>query len=774
MTEDLNHLSLVHDAVRDMLGERDPVERLRIAVRALSDLGWGHVGFSIPDQDLTILEPQTDGTAFESACQVHAAAAEAWLKRLELEPDGIEQYCLGAGYLFPQDSLSPPVSPGQAAALPTGGDWQRGDVLIIPLGQTADQLTSWISLDSPVNNCRPTPEGMQLAGTLVAQIRAALENNVLRRDLDVITAELGVQIDELVMMQRVDEELNATLNFENVMMLTMDWALRRTGATAGMLNIVTPDGMALSPLAALGYPLDVLSSNPNSPLPFSSGIVGRAARTREIQIVKDVRDDPDYLPLLETTRAELAIPLEMRGRILGVLNLESDEAGAFDDIDLSFIRRLAARAVVALDNARLYRESEQRADEMAALYSASRTISSSLERSDVLVNAAQALAAVLSVSGIVLADFSAEKRQLTITAAYRLGTARNAPDVLPRVGDVLDPQFLPELDVAIKRQRALTVRISDEALSPPLRQFLTDRQIKSLLMTPLTVQDQVLGLVLVVEGRRDRQFTPNEILMAESLASQVASALRQAQLYEDVRELEKLKSEMIRMASHDLRNPLNNTMGYLELLIMALGDSLTEKQMDYVANVRRSTGIMKALIEDLLTLERVESERKSAWIEFDLGELIMDVVEAQRSTADLKQHALSLKVDEGETKIVGNMTQLRQAMTNLIGNGIKYTPDHGYIQVRLKQQDKRVIFEVEDNGYGISPDKQERLFQRFYRAQEPGTDHIPGTGLGLSLVKTVIENHGGEVWVKSEVGVGSTFGFWLPRTDSAREKLSTS
>jgi two-component system phosphate regulon sensor histidine kinase PhoR len=180
---------------------------------------------------------------------------------------------------------------------------------------------------------------------------------------------------------------------------------------------------------------------------------------------------------------------------------------------------------------------------------------------------------------------------------------------------------------------------------------------------------------------------------------------------------------------------------------------------------------MKALIEDLLTLERVDSERKSAWVEFDLGELVMDVVEAQRSTADLKRHALTLKVNEGETNVVGNMTQLRQAMTNLIGNGIKYTPNQGYIQVRLKQEDKRVIFEVEDNGYGISEEKQGRLFQRFYRALEPGTDHIAGTGLGLSLVKTVIENHGGEVWVKSEVGVGSTFGFWLPRADSAHEKL---
>src|SRR5512135_3065097 len=102
---------------------------------------------------------------------------------------------------------------------------------------------------------------MYLAGIIAAQVRAAIENNGLSQDLTVITEELQNQIEELVMLQRVDEELNSTLNFDNVMMLTMDWALRRTGATAGMLNIVSPDGMTLSPVAALGYPLDILAAN---------------------------------------------------------------------------------------------------------------------------------------------------------------------------------------------------------------------------------------------------------------------------------------------------------------------------------------------------------------------------------------------------------------------------------------------------------------------------------------------------------------------------------
>ena len=100
-----------------------------------------------------------------------------------------------------------------------------------------------------------------------------------------------------------------------------------------------------------------------------------------------------------------------------------------------------------------------------------------------------------------------------------------------------------------------------------------------------------------------------------------------------------------------------------------------------------------------------------------------------------------------------------------MGNAIKYTPDGGAVEVRLEEQGDRLRLSVKDNGYGIAPERHARIFERFYRAKEPGTDHIGGTGLGLSLVKTVIERHGGQVWFESASGAGSTFGFWLPLLD---------
>src|SRR5258708_17782142 len=199
--------------------------------------------------------------------------------------------------------------------------------------------------------------------------------------------------------------------------------------------------------------------------------------------------------------------MEMRGRVLGVLNLESDRLDAFDSSNVSFLQRLAARAVVAMDNARLYSEAENRADEMAALYSAGRSISSSLERAEVKTNVVQALAASLSGSSALVADYRADRSLLVVTAVYRLGTARGSREVLPAVGTSFDLTTLPDLHTAIRTHPVLVVRSSDASLPADLRSLLTTFNCDTLLAAPLAVQDQILGVALAIEGRRPRQLT---------------------------------------------------------------------------------------------------------------------------------------------------------------------------------------------------------------------------------------------------------------------------
>lgn len=582
--------------------------------------------------------------------------------------------------------------------------------------------------------------------------------------------QLQEQLDELLMLQRVDQELNSTLDVANVMMLTIDWAMRRTGASTSMICVINPDGASLIPLATLGFaPQDVIH-NADRPLLISEGMIGRAARTKKLQYAKQVAKDPDYIAYRSEIKSAIAAPIEMRGRILGVINLESDQEAGFTDGDVSFIRRLAARAAVALENARLHNETERRAESMTALYGASRIVSSSIERAEVLHYSAQAVADVLNTSSVILLDYQPTHNKIVISQALQAVPAPHAIEQLPTVGQTYVLTEMVEFNTAIRQNRLVVVNRDDRGLSTAMSQFLETHLICSLLVIPLAMQDQRLGAVVAIESRRPRRFFREELMMAESLAGQIAAALRQAKLYEDVRELESLKSEMIRMASHDLRNPLGNAMGYLELLVNDLEPHMAEQQHEFVGLIRSAQSTIKSLIEDLLTLEKVESERQSAWTTINLSSLAEEVFFAHQFQAVRKQHSLNLEKPPEPIYTLGSSTQLRQAIVNLVSNAIKYTPDNGVITVRLRTKQLRAEVEVTDNGYGIAREKQDRLFQRFYRARDPQTEHIPGTGLGLSLVKTVAERHGGEVWVKSDLGKGSTFGFWVPATTESSNR----
>lgn len=179
-------------------------------------------------------------------------------------------------------------------------------------------------------------------------------------------------------------------------------------------------------------------------------------------------------------------------------------------------------------------------------------------------------------------------------------------------------------------------------------------------------------------------------------------------------ELERIKTEMIRMASHDLRNPLNNIMGYVELISINLSQyGMTPDQEEYIGSLRRSAKTMQSLIDDMLTLERVESERSVEWEIFDLGGLIAEVVDDERSSAMLKQQTLVLHRPSQMALVFGSIMQLRQATINLVGNAVKYTPEGGHIEVNFEIAGGRLQLSVIDNGYGISEERQARIFQRF-------------------------------------------------------------
>jgi signal transduction histidine kinase/DNA-binding response OmpR family regulator len=227
-----------------------------------------------------------------------------------------------------------------------------------------------------------------------------------------------------------------------------------------------------------------------------------------------------------------------------------------------------------------------------------------------------------------------------------------------------------------------------------------------------------------------------------------------------LKELDRVKSEFVATVSHDIRTPLTNILGYVELLARA--GPLNKEQQGYIQRVRDSMESVTELIGDLLDMGRIEAGFDLEMTPCNLKQVIGAAVENNRLSAKEKRQDLHWEPPKTLSLVRGNMRVLGQAMDNLIGNAIKYTHEKGKISVSAEEEKGYIVVRVADNGIGIPPADQPRIFDRFFRVESEETAGVSGTGLGLAIVKTVIEKHNGRVWVESKPGEGSVFCFVLP------------
>ena len=620
-------------------------------------------------------------------------------------------------------------------------------------------ISASVELYNRANLPAPSEQSAHPLLIFAYQFGNAIARTLLIESLQETTSKLVDYIDELEFIRKADREISSRLDPNRIVQFTLDWAVRRTAADAGGIVVIDPSTHNPEVKESLGYPNDELQ---RAFAQEQYGAIVRVIRTKKTQLIDDVTEDPDYVALLPRTATQLIIPFVSHKRSIGAITLESKTPGQFDSNAIEFIERFASMTAIALDNAQLLQQAEQLADDMSLIYNAGRTISSSLEWENAIQSIAQGMALAVKGSSALIYAYQSASQRAQLLSIYTVATAqdRSLTQILPVLGTFWDITRFPQVQKAISNNQMLIIkRESDDT---PERNWLTRMEGNAAGITPLTAQGEPVGIAVLLKTGEAEEFVPSEIFVAESLATQAAAVLRQASLYSEILELETLKSEMIRMASHDLRAPISNAVGYLQLLEMDISEHMNEDLETYLTSIRRSLDIMRALVEDLLTLEKVESQRAEEWEKVQFNELVMEAVDEQIRSAQLKHQTLKNELPQNQISVRGNRTHLRQCITNLVSNAIKYTPDNGTIIIRSFIEGDRLFFETEDNGYGISEDRQKRIFQRFYRAKQPGTEHIQGTGLGLSLVKSIIERHGGQISFRSQAGEGTTFTFWLP------------
>jgi signal transduction histidine kinase len=293
-------------------------------------------------------------------------------------------------------------------------------------------------------------------------------------------------------------------------------------------------------------------------------------------------------------------------------------------------------------------------------------------------------------------------------------------------------------------------------------------EIRSLLAVPLQIQDRRIGVLEAVNKRGGGEFSQEDVETLMALAAQAAVAIENARLvgalqqaYDRLGQLDRLKSQFIAIASHELRTPLSLILLYAAMLQQQLGDA-AETQLDAV---QRAAMRLKNIIDTMLNLRYLETGRMDlAATHFDLRGEVGAACEDYAALAGTGDLVLEADLPDDPVAIYADREKLRVVLDNLISNAVKFTPTGGRVRVTLCKRGDEVELTVADSGVGIPPEELERVFERFYQVESHLTRRHGGMGLGLSIVKELVELHGGRVWAESDPDRGSRFVVVLPVT----------
>ena len=518
-------------------------------------------------------------------------------------------------------------------------------------------------------------------------------------------------------------------------------------------------------------------------MPGRGSCAGRAALERQTVHIHDALTEPDY-ELTEAQkhggyRALLSIPMLREATLIGVFTMMRKEPRPFTDKQIELVRTFADQAVIAFENVRLLTELQSRTGELArsveelkVLGEVGRAISSTLDLDTVLNTIVTRAVELSTANGGAIYEYDQTTQQFSgIRGAHRVD--EDLAEVLRAT-----PLRLGEGVAGKAAAVGAPVQVSDVLAEGSydvvrIRSVFEQHGYRSVLATPLLFEQQIVG-VLVVWGREAGNFPKEVVDLLQTLATQSVLAIQNARLFHELADKSRQlgaasrhKSEFLANMSHELRTPLNAIIGFSEVLTERMFGELNVKQDEYLKDIHASGQHLLSLINDILDLSKIEAGRMELELkDFDLPQAIANAVTLVRERAGRKGIALHQAVDQRLGQIRGDERKIKQVLLNLLSNALKFTPEGGRVDVGAAVFDGMAEVSVADTGVGIAPEDQEAVFEEF-RQVGTADKKVEGTGLGLTLSRKFIELHGGRIWVKSEIGRGSTFAFTLPFRSSA-------
>jgi len=620
---------------------------------------------------------------------------------------------------------------------------------------------------------------VELLKTFADQAVIAIENVRLFKELETRNHDLTEALDRqtataevLRVISQSQSEVQPVFDAiaDNAMRLFRAWSVA----------IIRSDGQ-LTHLLALrgGLPGSAQSVQERFPIPIhESPIAAHCLGERTIVHIADIESESDPVVKQRTRdiarergyRSILYAPMLREGQAMGVIAITRAEAGRFSPVEIALLQTFADQAVIAIENARLLGELRARTgeltrsvEELTALGDVSRALSSTLDVDVVLDTVVARANELTGADGCTIFEYDEGAEEFHLRATRNLeprlveiarAPVRRGEGILGRVATTREPVQVAD--------------ITAPAYRSPFRDVLVEAGYRSILGVPLVREEHLVG-VLTVNRKVPGEFPPEVIELLKTFATQSALAIQNARLFREIADksaqleaASRHKSEFLANMSHELRTPLNAIIGFSEVLNERMFGELNEKQDEYLKDIYASGQHLLSLINDILDLSKIEAGRMELELaEFDLPSAIDNALILVRERATRRGITLGRTIDERLGTLQGDERKVKQVLLNLLSNALKFSPEGGRIDVSARAQDGVAEIAVTDTGVGIAPEDQEAVFEEF-RQVGTADKKVEGTGLGLALSRKFIELHGGRIWVKSAVGVGSTFTFTLP------------
>jgi signal transduction histidine kinase len=630
---------------------------------------------------------------------------------------------------------------------------------VLPM-RAAGRLVGILSAGGPAGETSLEPDDVAMLQSLADFVGVALEQRRVAEALERSAREAHA------LSEASRALLTRTARRDILLNQILDAVVLHFGQENCSLRLVGRDGSSLSLFARRG---EWQESREYAVLTIDGpGLVAAAARTGETLNIADVSTDPRYLAGWRDARSELVVPLKLDGEVVGILDMQSSTPGAFTPEDERTLSAFADRAALALRLADVVAQLEERTRVLEAVTRAMQLLNFRLHAPDVLASVVEETSRAFPVSDGGIA-YVANPEGTTLTVAAGYGAGRITERAWEGVAIPLHRLRCAGRSFAENRPVLLDVTGLDalSADDPPgvrarARAAFENTDVRSLMAVPIRVADHRLGVLEVLSGRPGA-FSARDGETLGLLAEQTAIALRNARLVEELQRSNRLKDDFLANLSHEVRTPLTGIVGWAEVLLDSRGDDPTSRRA--LEAILGQANTLSRMLADLIDLSRIDNfglEIRRTKVR--LAEIIGAALDAVAPSAAKKGVELFCDILPDLPPLEGDPARLQQVVWNLLSNAIKFSPPEKVVRIVAQGASGGGLeLSVSDEGSGIDPAFLPHLFERFRQEDTSSNRRFGGLGVGLSIVKAIVEAHGGSIVAESEgKGHGSLFRITFP------------